>query len=170
VITSVASSPILRHIAGSPSASSPPTYEPAGAERLRRDDVLDPRQHRRGGRAVAVKGSKEAGGIVRVTSRTFLVHLDQQRVGVAIDVDALHLLDVARHLALAPPGRARAGPEVREAGLEGRGHGGAIHPGDHQHVAGVRFLHHGGDQALRVEPQVVDGHGVSRTSTPRSCR
>src|SRR5206468_8764255 len=62
----------------------------------------------------------------------------------------------------------RAGPEVRRAGLEGLRDGVAIHPRHHQDVARVGFLHDGRNQALRVEAKVVDGHGASRTSTPRS--
>src|SRR6478752_7926733 len=69
-----------------------------------------------------------------------LLHLEQDRVRVAVDEDVPHLLDVAALLALAPE-LAAAAAEVDGAPrahrlLERL----AVHPREHEYLAGVRVL------------------------------
>ena len=69
-----------------------------------------------------------------------LVDQDQQGVAVAIDAQIDQVLDVARRVALAPRRLARARPVADAARAHGLGDGVAIHPGHHQHLAGVVLL------------------------------
>src|SRR5262249_44399690 len=139
------------------------------------DGTLEPLEHGRRSRArigagAALEGREEARTLPGVTGHALLVDLDQERVAVAVGVDGLDVLDVAGSLALPPGLAARARPEVRDARRQGGVDGRAVHPGDHQELAGVVLLHDRRQQALRVEPELVEGHGSHRTSTPRPRR
>src|SRR5215471_5600300 len=136
-------------------------------------DAFETLEHPRRGRLVldpidpaGGQAREEAGTVPRVTGDPFLVHLDEQRVGVTIGIDGLDVLDVAGGLALAPERLPRARPEVRLPGSKRRLQGGSIHPGHHEDLAGIRFLHDRGNQALPVEDDGVSVHTCSRTSTP----
>src|SRR5262249_53425622 len=75
-----------------------------------------------------------------------LVDLEQDGGGVAVDIHAAHLLDVAALLALAPKAVATAAEVTRAPGAQRLLVGFAVHPGEHQHRAGVRVLGNGRDQ------------------------
>ena len=132
-------------------------------------DALDPVEHV-ARRPWALERGVEAGAGAGVAGHAVLVDLHQQRVGVAVGVDALHVLAVARRLPLAPGRLPRTRPEVRETGRERLCHGLAVHPRDHQDLAGVGLLHDGGTQPALVELELVERHGSSLTVTPRSAR
>src|SRR5215470_11843036 len=139
------------------------------------DGPLDALEHGRRrrtriGAGAALEGREEARALPGVAGDAVLVNLDQERVAVAVGIHRLDVLDVARGLALPPGLAARAGPEVRDARRQGGLDGRAIHPGDHQELAGVGLLHDRRQQALRVEPELVERHGSHRTSTPRPRR
>src|SRR5207302_10967739 len=87
----------------------------------RLDDGLEPGQHVRAwfrGPVLAARRERaeEAGALTCVARGAVRVHLDEERVGVAVDPYALDVLRVARALALAPEGLAGARPEVGEPG------------------------------------------------------
>src|SRR4051812_12383736 len=63
-----------------------------------------------------------------------LLHLEQHGVGVAVDEDALHLLEVAALLALAPQLVAAAAEVDRAVGAHGLLERFAVHPREHQHL------------------------------------
>src|SRR5262245_18405007 len=75
-----------------------------------------------------------------------LLHLEENGVGVAVDVDFTHLLNVATHLALAPEFVARGTEVAGPAGAQRLFVRLAIHPGHHQHLAGVGVLGDRGDE------------------------
>ena len=150
-----------------------------GALRVERDEEqvrgFDPLEHGRRSRArlvahASLERREEARALAGVTGHTLLVNLDQERVAVAVGVDRLHVLDVARRLTL-PPGRAaRAGPEVRDTARQGGLDGRAVHPGEHQELASVGLLDDRRQEALSIEAELVERHGSLRTSTPRPRR
>src|SRR5580765_1538438 len=139
------------------------------------DDALDAFEHGRWSWARIVAGAalergEKARALPGVAGHAFLVHLHQERVAVTVRVDRLDVLDVPGRLALPPGLAARARPKVGDAARQGGFNGGAVHPGDHQELAGVGLLHDRRQQALRVETKLVEGHGSLRTSTPRPRR
>jgi hypothetical protein len=150
-----------------------PGEQPGHVRALRRpplaslDDALDALEHVGGG-AGAGERVEEARARAGVTGHAFLVHLHDQRVAVAVGVHPLHVLHVTGRLALLPWRLSRARPEVRQPRAERLGDGVAIHPRDHEDFTRLRLLHHGRQQPLRIELQLVRGH--RRTSTPRSAR
>src|SRR5262249_56028278 len=98
-----------------------------------------------------------------VTRDAFLMDLYDERVAVAIGVDALHVLDVARRLALLPWRLPRARPEVRETGRQRPGDRVAIHPRDHEDFARLGLLNDRRAQATLVVRPLRGRH--PRTST-----
>ena len=90
-------------------------------------------------------------------------HQQQQRVAVAVDPQLLQVLHLAGGLALAPQRVAAAAEVADAAGGERLRHGVAVHPGEHQHLAGVVLLRDGGHQAGGVEADrgqyVLFAHG-----------
>src|SRR5215831_2800920 len=100
-----------------------------------------------------------------------LMNLEEERVAIAIGEDAIHVLPMARGLALAPELLARARPEVARARPPRCPEGLAVHPGDHGHLAGVRLLDHRGNEPVLVPAELVDEtHRSSLTATPRPRR
>ena len=88
-----------------------------------------------------------------------LVRLDQERVAIAVGVDPVHVLGVAGRLALAPERAARPRPVVAEPGLERLRERLAVHPRDHEHLAGLGLLDHGGDEPVGVPLELArDAH------------
>src|SRR5581483_7507259 len=69
-----------------------------------------------------------------------LLDLQQHGVGVAVDVHLADLLDVAALLALPPQPAAAAAVVDRPAGAERLLERLPVHPGEHEHLAGVRVL------------------------------
>src|SRR5262249_56677771 len=137
--------------------------------------AAEPVEHPSRGRARIASGARpecreEARPLAGVTGHALLVYLDEQRVAVAVGEDGLDVLHMPGRLALRPRLAARARPEVCQAAPERRLHGGAVHPGDHQELTGVRLLDDRGNQALGVELELVERHGSLRTSTPRPLR
>ena len=130
VITSVASSPILRHTCASPAASETGDVRSGGRVAFRSSMVRSSRSSivagagRESPSAPAVSVVKKHVRWPGVAGHTLLVHLDEQRVPVAVGVDRLDVLDVPGRLALRPGLAARARPEVGQAAGEGRLHGG----------------------------------------------
>src|SRR5439155_3408617 len=90
-----------------------------------------------------------------MTGGADLFDLDQERVAVAVERDVLDLLYMAAGLAFHPELPARAAPEMGLAGFDGFFKRSAVHPGHHQNAARFLFLNNGGDQARRVEFQLV---------------
>src|SRR5882672_718883 len=102
-----------------------------------------------------------------------LLHLQQDRVGVAVDTHFAHLLRVARLLALAPQLLARARPVDRFLGFSGFLQGFPVHPCNRQHAVRRNILGNNRDQAVPVPWHFVEpAHRFciqSRTSMPRLC-
>ena len=73
---------------------------------------------------------------------------------------ALHVLDVAGRVALAPVLLAAAAPVGRPAGGQRAVQGLVVHPADHQHLAGVVLLDDAHDQAVGVTLQARGDGGV----------
>src|ERR1039458_9510712 len=101
-----------------------------------------------------------------VASRADLLHLDQERVAVAVKCDVLDGLSVGAGFALHPELLARPAPEMGLAGLNGRFERGAGHPGHHADAA--RLLRRDGawDQAIGIKLQfIVKAHSCESTVT-----
>ena len=75
----------------------------------------------------------------------------QQRVAVAVERGAAHVLDVAGGVALAPVLLARARPEGDAALGQGAAERLGVHPAEHEHLAGVPLLDDRRQQAVVVE-------------------
>jgi hypothetical protein len=75
-----------------------------------------------------------------------LVHLKEDGIGIAIEEDAAHLLHVAALLALAPELVAATAEVDHAAGPHRLFPGLAVHPRQHQHLAGRGILSDGGEQ------------------------
>src|SRR5579872_679304 len=87
-----------------------------------------------------------------VAGHTFLIDQQQQRVAIAIDTQLLQMLHLARCLSLPPECPAAAAEVAHATRGQCLRHGLAIHPCQHQHLAGVMLLRNGGNQAAAVEP------------------
>ena len=124
----------------------------------------------RGRRIAAAQAGEEAGPRPRMAGDALLVHLHEQGISVAVGIEAIHVLHVAGRLALPPECPPRAGPEMAAARAQRRLERLPVHPGDHQHLAGLRLLHDGGDEPVGVPAEIRSAHGSSRTGTPRSRR
>jgi hypothetical protein len=86
-----------------------------------------------------------------VAGDALLVDQQQQGVAVAVDAKFLQVLHLAGRLSFAPQ-RAAAAAEIADtAGGQRFRHRIAVHPGEHQHFAGVVLLRDRGDQAGIVE-------------------
>jgi hypothetical protein len=81
--------------------------------------------------------------------------VDQQQDGVTITIEAGfdHTLPAAGCFALAPKALAASRPVTRKAGGKSFIDGGAVHPGQHQHLLGVELLGDSRDQPLLVKRQ-----------------
>src|ERR1044071_1085063 len=97
-----------------------------------------------------------------------LLHLQQDRVGVAVDAHLAHLLHIARLLALAPKLPARARPVDRFVRFGGLLQGIAVHPCHGQDFSALCVLRDDGDQAVSVPCNFVEA-AHKRTSMPRLC-
>src|SRR5207302_5760315 len=104
-----------------------------------------------------------------VTRRPRRPHPQQHGVGVAVEAGLDHGHDVAAGLALLPEALPRAAVEGGPATAPRRLPRLAVHVGHHQHLTGLRVLHHRGDQSRRIEGG-LDLGSHRRTSTPWSCR
>src|SRR5206468_72424 len=126
---------------------------------------FEERRARRGaGRRVRAADSREeARPRAGVAGHAVLMHLEQERVAIAVRVHAVDVLGVARRLALAPQNLARARPEMALAGPQCRIEGLAIHPGDHQHLAGLRLLDDGGNETVGPPAELFRAHVSSLT-------
>ena len=93
------------------------------------------------GRAVVLDAAEEAALVALVAGDAAdLLDLEQDRVGVAVDEDLAHVLQMAGGLALHPELAARRAPVGGAAGLERVPPGLAVHVGDHQDLAGRGVL------------------------------
>src|SRR5260370_1268759 len=116
------------------------------------EHALEDLQHGRTGAAggglplALVEAREEAAPRPGVAGHAVPMHLDQQRVTVAVDVDAVHVLGVTGRLPLAPERPARARPEVGETGPARRLKRVPAHPRHHEDLARLGVLHDGGDQ------------------------
>src|SRR5262249_12884064 len=88
-----------------------------------------------------------------------LMDLQEDGVGVAVEVDRPDVLGVAALLALAPELTAAAAEVTRPAGANGLLVGLAVHPGQHQHLARVGVLRDGRHQPAGLVER--DGHARS---------
>ena len=111
----------------------------------------------------------EAAALAGVAGRALLVDEHQQRVAVAVQPDVAHPLPVARRLALHPVLAPAARPVGGPAGGQGAVQRLVVHPGEHQHLAGVVLLDDGGDQAGGVAAQQRGDRGVEGRDR-RTCR
>src|SRR6202042_2774406 len=126
----------------------------------------------------------ETGPVAGVAGGPGLVHLDQHHVAVAVERDRLHPLGVARGLTLDPVLLPAARPVGAPARVQRAMQRLIVHPGQHQHLAGVVLL---GDSRyqpvgtalqprgdLRVEPGLASpdpGGLVARAHVPSlTCR
>src|SRR4029453_6918557 len=100
---------------------------------------------------------EEAGTCSRVTRDALLMDLHEQRVPIAVRVDAIDVLYVTRGLALPPARLPRARMEEAASSLLGALEGLSVHPGHHQAPAGLGLLDDGRDQSVLVPTQLV-GH------------
>src|SRR5215207_6784660 len=104
----------------------------------------------------------EAAAGARVAGDPDLLDLHEQRVGIAVERRLAHELHVARGVALAPVLLAGSRPE-RDAPLrEGASQRLAVHPAEHEHLAGVPLLDDGGQQPVGVEGGPVERGSVRR--------
>ena len=102
---------------------------------------------------------EKAGLVALMTGRARLLHLDEQRVPVAVKRHVLDRLRVPAFLALHPELLPGTAPEMRFAGGDGGFERGAIHPRHHQHAAGGLLLDDGRDEAVGGELEfVVEAH------------
>src|SRR3984885_411298 len=92
----------------------------------------------------------EVGSVAGVAGGPDLVHLDQDGVAVAVERHRPDPLLVAGALALDPVLLATARPVRAAAGGERAVQRLVVHPGDHQHLAGVVLLRHRRHQAVGV--------------------
>ncbi len=98
--------------------------------------------------SVALDAAEEAAGVALVAGGAAdLVDLEQDGVGVAIDEDLAHFLDVAALLALAPEAVAAAAEVDGPARAQRLLVGFAVHPGQHEDGAAVGVLGDGRHQA-----------------------
>src|SRR6478672_11490703 len=95
----------------------------------------------------------EAGVIAGVAGRAHLIDLEQHGVAVAVQPHGVHVLGVARCLALDPMLLPRARVVGGLAGLKRAGQCDVVHPRDHQHLPGAAFLRHRGEQPVGVALQ-----------------
>ena len=125
-------------------------------------------------RSEAAEEARAGAGVAGAVA--VLVDLEQQRVAVAVVVRLADGLVVAAGVALAPQLLAAAAPvdhaPLGERALQRLG----VHPGHHQHVAGVGVLGDGRHQPVGVERDTPE-HRASRRpftgtapSTPRCAR
>src|SRR5690606_26574781 len=91
-------------------------------------------------RRAEVASGLETGPGAGVARGSDLVDLDEQRITVAVEADALDVLSMAGRVALAPVLSAGAGPEGHAAAGEGATQRLVVHPGEHEHLAGVVLL------------------------------
>ena len=97
----------------------------------------------------------EAGPIPGMTGRTFLEHLDQHGVAVAVQPHLAYPLPVAARLALDPVAVSAPGKEGRSPGGQGAVQRRVIHPAHHQHLTGRLLLDDRRDQAGGVTLEQV---------------
>ena len=76
---------------------------------------------------------------------------EEERVGIAVGLDFLHVQHVSRARALVPDGLPGAAPKVRLAGLDGPSQRLPVHVRDHQDGACCQVLGDRDDQAAVVE-------------------
>ena len=81
---------------------------------------------------------------------------DEQRVGVAVEGRGAHVLHVAGRVALAPVLLTGSRPEGDAALGERAAHRLAVHPAEHEHLAGVLLLDDRGQQPVGVEGRPVE--------------
>ncbi len=114
----------------------------------------------------AVEKTGLAPGVAGDAAR--LLHLQQHHVAVAIEADIAHGLHMAGLFALVPQLVARARPIHRFAALVRQLQRLAVHPGEHEHAAGVRVLRDGGHEPAGIPFDLIEPvHGMDfRRSTP----
>jgi len=89
-----------------------------------------------------------------MTCRPSLVNFYEERVLIAVVENILHSLHVSRRLPFLPELLARAAPVPGETGLHGPLQRLRVHIRDHEHLAGLPFLDHGGDKTLLVKFEI----------------
>src|SRR5579883_2123568 len=117
-------------------------------ERLGRDRNIDDLLQ-----AAAPKRGEEAGAPTGVAGDALLVDLKQHGILVAVEAELDQRLHLAGTLALAPQRAARARPVADPACAQRLLEGLAVHPGEHQHLAGVELLGDGRNEPCGVEAQ-----------------
>src|SRR4051794_28069138 len=95
----------------------------------------------------------EAAALAGVAGRALLVDQQQQGVAVAVQPDVAAPLPGTGGLSLPPVLLAAARPVGGPAGAEGAVQRLVVHPGDHQHLAGVVLLDDGGDEPRGIAAQ-----------------
>jgi hypothetical protein len=119
--------------------------------------------------AISFDRAKETRVITLVTSRTFLLDLNEQCVAVAIKRDVFNRLRIPTLLTFHPVFLARATPEMRLAGLDCVVERCAIHPRHHHDATGLLLLDDRGDQSVRIKLQlVIKAHNVQSLHTKRA--
>lgn len=102
----------------------------------------------------------EAGACPGVAGRPDLVDPDEHGVGVAVERDGLHVLEVTGRVPLHPVLLAAAGPVGAAAGGQGAVQGLVVHPAEHEHLTGVVLLGDGRDQPVRGTLEALGDGGV----------
>jgi hypothetical protein len=97
-----------------------------------------------------IHAAKKARAVSQVTRASLLVNLDQNGIGVAVDMHRRNRLDMAGGFPFAPQGPPR--PRVKDSlsALECLAQSLVIHPGHHENIASRRILHDGGNQAVCI--------------------
>src|SRR5205085_6737681 len=112
---------------------------------------------------------EEAGLRPRVTRGTRRIDAHQHRILIAVELHGLDPLRVAAGLALHPELIAAAAPEGRLASRERLVERLAVHPGEHQHLAGGGILHDRRHQAVLIEFDVHVGHRIGNPRAAQVC-
>ena len=91
-----------------------------------------------------------------VTHRAMRRSLNEQRIIIAIHLDAHHIEEITAGLALGPQALAAAAIEAHAPGFLGPGKGFSVHVTHHEHLARGGVLNNGGHQAAALVE--VDSH------------
>ena len=101
----------------------------------------------------------EAAAIAGMAGCTDLYHIGQQRIVVAVDGQALYVLEVARGLSLDPQFLTAAAPVSHPAGLDRLVEGFFVHIRQHQDFVIAIILYDNRNQAVTVQFELRPGDG-----------
>jgi hypothetical protein len=105
------------------------------------------------GVAIGADAAEEARAIAFMACGSHLLDLDQEAILIAVYIDFLYVLGVARGFSFDPILLTRTAPESYSACLDSASYRLLVHISDHQDVAIVHILNHGGYQPVGIELQ-----------------